>query len=190
MNGTEMKYPNRLKELMERENLTIEQFAKQYYIALKTVNNYRNGNSSIPQDIACKIADDYNVSIDWLYGRSNFSDRNDIMADILMSLQKVFKFTSSKNPDVKSGNEYDYSAKILFVDKRFCDWIRDVAELKRFKENGIVTSEDYETKYTEVYLKHRDMFRQVFNSDNFNIKNSIAIESLADISIIDLISQI
>lgn len=58
----------RLKELREKENLTQAEFAKKYNITRATYANYENGKTQPDFKILKKLAEQFNVSIDYLLG--------------------------------------------------------------------------------------------------------------------------
>lgn len=60
----------RLKNLREDKDLTQQNLADFLLIARSTYKNYENGDRSIPIDILIKIANFYDVSIDYIVGRS------------------------------------------------------------------------------------------------------------------------
>ena len=63
-------YLRRLKGLREEKNLNQEQLAKILNISQRTYSYYENGRD-IPILLLIKLADFYNVSIDYLLNRTN-----------------------------------------------------------------------------------------------------------------------
>ncbi|MBP2643561.1 MAG: transcriptional regulator, family [Firmicutes bacterium] len=59
-----------LKELRKEKNLTQEDFGKQFNVIKQTVSSWENGNSRPDIDLAAQIADYFNVTTDYLLGRS------------------------------------------------------------------------------------------------------------------------
>lgn len=64
-------FPDRLKELRSSKNLTMEQLGKEINSTKGTISNYENGNKKPSLDMLIKLADYFNVSIDYLVGRTN-----------------------------------------------------------------------------------------------------------------------
>lgn len=64
-------FSDRLKELRTSKGLTMEQLGKELDSTKGTISNYENGNKKPSLDMLIKIADYFNVSIDYLVGRSN-----------------------------------------------------------------------------------------------------------------------
>lgn len=66
----------RLYELRKEKGLTQEMLGKEVGAAKQTVNNWEKA-ANIPQlDVLCKIADFFEVSIDYLAGRTDNPKRN------------------------------------------------------------------------------------------------------------------
>jgi len=63
-------YLRRLKGLREEKNLNQEEVAKLLNISQRTYSYYENGRD-IPILLLIKLADFYNVSIDYLLNRTN-----------------------------------------------------------------------------------------------------------------------
>ena len=104
----------RLKELRENLNLSQEEFSKKVNLSNQTICNYENGRKIPTIDIVFNIAETFNVSIDWLCGRT---EEKDVSFKGIESLQ--FKTYSDvikcllKLPDLSikediAWGEYDY----------------------------------------------------------------------------------
>lgn len=61
----------RLRDLREDRDLTQTQIADYLKIRQNTYSQYENGKREIPLDFLWKLADYYNVSIDYLIGRTD-----------------------------------------------------------------------------------------------------------------------
>lgn len=59
----------RLKELRKQKGLTQEEFGNIIHVNKMTYNGYENENREPSIEILCKIADYYNVSLDYLVER-------------------------------------------------------------------------------------------------------------------------
>ena len=62
---------NRLKELRKNKNVTLQKLADYLHIANSAISQYENGHREPSFEIVAKIADYFNVSIDYLLGREN-----------------------------------------------------------------------------------------------------------------------
>lgn len=65
-----MKF-TRLEDLREERNWTQKAVASELHISQRAYSHYENGTRSMPIDILIKIADLYNVSIDYIVGRTD-----------------------------------------------------------------------------------------------------------------------
>lgn len=61
----------RLKDLREDNDLTQIELAKVLNISQRGYSHYETGNNDIPTEILIKLANYYNVSIDYILGRTN-----------------------------------------------------------------------------------------------------------------------
>ena len=61
----------RLKDLREDNDLTQSKLAEHLHIKQNTYSQYENGQRQVPLDILIKLADYYNVTLDYLVGRTN-----------------------------------------------------------------------------------------------------------------------
>lgn len=60
---------NRIKQLRKEHNLTQNQFASLFGVYDSTISQYENGKREPEYNTVIKIANKFNVSIDWLLGR-------------------------------------------------------------------------------------------------------------------------
>ena len=58
-----------LKRIRLDNNLTQEEFAKQFKVKRATLNNYENENTQPTIEFLCNEADKYNITLDFLCGR-------------------------------------------------------------------------------------------------------------------------
>lgn len=61
----------RIKDIREDRDLSQEAVAQALHIPRATYYNYETGRRNIPNDVLCSLADFYNVSLDYLLGRSD-----------------------------------------------------------------------------------------------------------------------
>ena len=67
--GDYMNYTRKIKGLREEKNLTQQEIANYLNISQRTYSYYENGRN-IPIEIIIKLADFYNVSVDYILGRT------------------------------------------------------------------------------------------------------------------------
>ena len=65
-----MNICERIKGLREDHDLTQEDIAKTLHISQRAYSHYENGTRSLPLDIFIKLADYYDISLDYLAGRT------------------------------------------------------------------------------------------------------------------------
>lgn len=66
-------FSERLKELRTSKGLTMEQLGNAIESTRGTISNLENGNKKPSLDMLIKLADYFDVSIDYLVGRTNDS---------------------------------------------------------------------------------------------------------------------
>ena len=64
-----MTFPQRLKELRTKEQLTQQQMGLRLNMDQSTYSRYENGNTAPVIDIIFRIVEEFNVSVDWLLGK-------------------------------------------------------------------------------------------------------------------------
>mgnify|MGYP003789689543 CR=1 FL=1 len=65
---------SRIRQLRKEHNLSQNQFASLFGVYDSTISQYENGKREPEYDTVIKIANQFNVSIDWLLGRMNSKD--------------------------------------------------------------------------------------------------------------------
>lgn len=65
---------NRIRDLREDQDLKQRDLAAYLMIDQSTYSDYENGKINIPLDMLIKLADYYNVSLDYITGRSDFKN--------------------------------------------------------------------------------------------------------------------
>lgn len=66
----------RIKDLREDSDLTQTQIAKVLHCSQRTYSYYESGGHDIPTEALIKLADFYDVSIDYILGRTNEKEIN------------------------------------------------------------------------------------------------------------------
>ncbi len=61
----------RLKDLREDNDITQKQLAEYLHIRQNTYSQYENRQRQVPLDILIKLANYYNVTLDYLVGRTD-----------------------------------------------------------------------------------------------------------------------
>ena len=66
----------RLKDLREDHDYTQQQLADMLFINRRTYSSYETGMDGLPVEILIKLADIYNVSTDYILGRTENTELN------------------------------------------------------------------------------------------------------------------
>lgn len=70
-----MKRYKRIRDLREDKDITQEKLAKHLGISQRAYSRYETADSMMPLDLLIKIADFYNVSVDYLLERTDIPNR-------------------------------------------------------------------------------------------------------------------
>lgn len=73
---SEKDFSARLKELRTSKGLTMEALAKEIHGTKAAIGNFENGNKKPSLDAVIALADYFNVSIDYLVGRTDNPEVN------------------------------------------------------------------------------------------------------------------
>ncbi|WP_084628800.1 MULTISPECIES: helix-turn-helix domain-containing protein [Paenibacillus] len=66
----------RIRDLRIDRDLTQHQIAQLLNISQATYSRYENGNLDVPSSVLIKLANFYNVSIDYILGQTNIAKRS------------------------------------------------------------------------------------------------------------------
>ena len=64
-------FSSRLKELRTNKNITMDKLGKDIGVTRATISNFENGQRKPSLDVVIKLADYFQVSIDYLVGRTD-----------------------------------------------------------------------------------------------------------------------
>lgn len=67
-----MQHYQRIRDLREDSDLTQAELCKKLFMHKTTYTNYEQGKHTVPLDFAVTLANFYNVSLDYIAGRTNF----------------------------------------------------------------------------------------------------------------------
>ena len=73
----------KIRQLRKQHNLTMKQFGEIFGIAESTVSLYENGKRQADYDTLKKIADYFNVSVDYLLGREAQKSKKGVLIPVL-----------------------------------------------------------------------------------------------------------
>lgn len=68
------KLSDRIKELRKSDDMTQEQFGQRFGVVKSTVSLYESGKSTPNDELQKKICEYFNISLDYLHGRTNIKE--------------------------------------------------------------------------------------------------------------------
>lgn len=114
-----MSFPETLKELREKKGITQEQLASELHLSKNAVSHYEKGINSPNIQTLEKIADIFDVSVDYLIGRTSLS----------------VKFSALKNSFAKGISADDFLQQLMSLDSRHrADVLRSLEYVKFHNE--------------------------------------------------------
>lgn len=137
---------NKIYELRKSRNITQEALAKAVNVSTQAVSKWENGGSC---DIALlpMIADYFNVSIDYLYGRSNYEVRN------ITNLIKEELLSLSKKEQMEKAMEYCFAIQKGITNLKMIDEIFPGEKIKQLTNELNDTCFFIETDSGFSYMK-------------------------------------
>lgn len=94
-----MQHYTRIRDLREDCDLTQEALCQKLYMYKTTYTNYEQGKHTVPLDFAVTLAKFYNVSLDYIAGRTNFKQgkANPEFTDEQLNLVEQYSKLNEKN---------------------------------------------------------------------------------------------
>ncbi|ADH59838.1 transcriptional regulator, XRE family [Thermoanaerobacter mathranii subsp. mathranii str. A3] len=93
----------RIKELRKKKGVTQKELALYLGVSDRAVGYYESGQRTPPPDILQKIADFFNVSVDYLLGRTGVYNPTDEITEAISDDPELFEFwnTLKEREDLK-----------------------------------------------------------------------------------------
>lgn len=85
------------RDLREDSDLTQEALCKKLYMHKTTYTNYEQGKHTVPLDFAVQLADFYDVSIDYIAGRTNVMRGHPTLSEDERTLLTRFSSLTERN---------------------------------------------------------------------------------------------
>lgn len=171
-----------LRELRKESKLNAKEFAKLFDVAESTQTSYENGSRDIPLDYAVKVCDKYGVTLNWLSGRSENRNSTDMLASIVLALDKIIKvgYRNIRNGD------YKYREPVLWVDKIFAKYLQEIEELRSLR--NLKENESFSQLRFDIQKKYEGYFKEVFGEDNCKSAD-ISFDEIEAIEIAELLTS-
>ena len=176
-------FPNRLKELVERE-ISGEKTFKEKMSAFATENSigedilkrYIYKTANIPDETARRLAQKYNVTVEWLMG----SPLNDYdVVEILKAFSSVFRVETKIEQGYRDGKLKGQRVKMLYMDKTFFAFLVAIKELQYEKLTDVsLDDETFARRMEHIFSHYKDYFEVRFRTHSFDRNRAFEIENL------------
>ena len=97
---------NRIKNLRETSNETQEELGKILNVSKATISKYENGTVEMSNDTLIKLANHFNVSTDYLLGRTNIPDMLNEPIQIAASMKNGLDISDMDEDEKKFINDF------------------------------------------------------------------------------------
>jgi len=104
-----MNWGERLKELIDEKEINQKEFADMFNLSKTTVTNYIKNNRTPSDDLKDKFANFFNVSVDYLMGRTEERNGNHLMDVKIKKIHPDFFKALKKMPDNLQKDYYKMS---------------------------------------------------------------------------------
>ncbi|MGG7058419.1 helix-turn-helix domain-containing protein [Clostridium tertium] len=108
---------DRLKELRKSNNLTQEDLGKILGVGKTTISMYENGNSTPNDEIKIKIADYFNVTLDYLLGKTDIKNYDKTEKEPTIALHSDYNYDELPDEARKEIENFIQYIKIKYKDK-------------------------------------------------------------------------
>lgn len=151
-------------QLMNEKKITAKEFATKTGLSQGNITDWKTGRARPSTDALLKISDAYNVTIEWLLGKTYFRNELEhvlliqkavnivrlLKKDTVKLLDECINILVSKNSDEKVDNE------IIEISKKFPKKYKEFSELI------------FKTLYYD-YKESKDMYKIVYGIDEFSV---------------------
>lgn len=122
-------FQTNLKSLIYERNIKQADLAEELKTTRQNINNYCNGKTTPDYKTILKIAEYFDVSVDWLIGRKGAVRSTNI------EIQKVCKFTGLSERAVKELHSYAEDTKVS--ENAMIDWKNQTAQIDFYDDEQI-----------------------------------------------------
>ena len=160
---------NRIKELRTSKNLTQEDIAKLVKVSKATISNYEKGKVSPPIELLIKLAERYDVSIDWLCGLSNEEiPRLMSYGDAFFRLVEIDKVIGFSVEDVTFFSNLRGTA-VLF-DATLTKALEEYQEMVNLRDNNTISEHLFNLWISDKVQQLDKQYRLLSNQTLKNLK--------------------
>ena len=160
---------NRIKELRTSKNLTQEDIAKMVKVSKATISNYEKGKVSPPIELLIKLAERYDVSIDWLCGLS-YEEIPRLMSygDAFFRLVEIDKVIGFSVEDVTFFSNLRGTA-VLF-DATLTKALEEYQEMVNLRDNNTISEHLFNLWISDKVQQLDKQYRLLSNQTLKNLK--------------------
>lgn len=137
----------KLKELRERKNITQQELAEALRVQQQQIARYENNQRKFKQDLLCKLADYFNVSINDFFPNTNYDNAETIKETIKIAIYG----------SIKAGMPLENQNDIVEYMNIPKDWIRGNKSLFGLKVSGDSMNPKYQDGEVVIFEQTNDL---------------------------------
>ena len=189
------EFGERVKQAMEKEGLTQKEISEESELSIDTIKNMTAGSGNPRAENLFLLAKALSVDADYLLGLRDSMDKRDLMLDILICLEKVFKIKIKKFNRNYKDEVFTVEENVLCIVKEFADYLNDIQNLNWLSSTSELLNNDDDDTYHQLrkkfQMKHKAMFKNVFNDENTDIQkdNDVIIKDAESVIVFGNILQ-
>lgn len=151
-------FPKALRELMDETDTTQPMLAESMGVTRQTISLYCNGQSTPDIDIFAKIADYFNVSFDYLLGKSESKKRENVdinkktglSDESIKILEEIWTKKEFYYPSIRTIDELIKNKELIEMISEYL--FTQTVESEKF--SLMFTERDYDGTYTDVVKQY------------------------------------
>lgn len=170
-------FGKKLRELRNSYNMSLKEFAQKVFVSTSALSAYESGTRNPSIEALLNISKYCEVSIDWLYGLSDFKNLNrktrtykDLFS-LLLRLSESTELLFCDNPSIE--NEDDLicgtpSIGIAFDDSRLTFFLIEWRKMKKLHAKKTIDDELYKLWIEKVLKQYEDTvaYRAIWGANN------------------------
>lgn len=155
-----LEIANRIKKIRDDNKLSQEDFAEKISVSKSTIANVEQGKRELSSTVAINIAEKFDYTLDWIFGRSDIVKNR--ASDTIVTMVDVLKFSVVYKELLTSNREQlQWQFPRIVIDKMLLEFLLDVNHWEKLKSEDQISIED-----CEVLIKSRkEKYNNSFDKD-------------------------
>ena len=145
---------NRIKTIRKMANLSQKKFADRMNISDETITSIELNRLSLSFDNALRIAKEYNISLDYIYGLTDYINEEEALTFKLAKfLNSNIKLKNMKYTDLDGAN-YTFDVLHIFIKEYIIQYIYEIKRLEKLKSDDCISDIEYDEKIESLKFNY------------------------------------